>query len=301
LISGPELVQSTEAAMKVHCDCYPCFIRQALATARLVAPDEKSVGRVVTAVCRKLGALPVGGSPPEISREIYRTIRRVSGVDDPYRGIKIKSIGQALRLVDGLKRLIDGSPDPLIAAARIAVAGNVIDFGVDADFDLEKEVAAVVSRPFGIDEAPALREAARRARRVLYIGDNAGESVFDRLFIEKLDRKVVYAVRERPIINDVTSVEARESGLADVARIISCGTAAPGAILSRASKAFLRAWDEADLVISKGQGNYECLSEERRPVFFLLKAKCRVISGELGVGLGDFVIARATGAGPRAR
>jgi len=279
--------------MKVHLDCYPCFVRQALTTARLFSTDEASVRRIVAAACRKLGSLPEGGAPPEISREIYRTIRRISGVADPYRDLKRRSIEQARRLLPGLRRLIEGSANPLLAAARISVAGNVIDFGVDADFDLEKEVESVVSRPFGIDDSPGFLEAVRTARKILYVGDNAGESVLDRLLIERLNRPVTYAVRESPIINDVTREEARESGLSGIARIISCGTAAPGAVLARASKAFLRAWKEADLIISKGQGNYECLSEEPRPIFFLLKAKCTVIAGHLGVRLGDFIIARA--------
>lgn len=279
--------------MKAHLDCYPCFVRQALNTARLLYQDEPSIKRVVDAACRKLGLLSYDVPPPEISRRLYQTIRRVSGIDDPYRDLKQRSIEQALGLLPGLRRLIDRSPDPLVAAARIAVAGNVIDFGVDADFDLQKEVESVMSRPFGIDHSPDLLRSVKSAGKVLYVGDNAGESVFDRLLIEKLGRPVVYAVRERPIINDATRQEAVDSGLAEVAEIISCGCTAPGVILPRASKEFLRAYRDADLIISKGQGNYECLSEERGPIFFLLKAKCTVIAGHLGVRLGDFVIARA--------
>jgi damage-control phosphatase, subfamily I len=278
--------------MKAHLDCYPCFIRQALMTARLIYADEASIKRVVDAVCRKLVTLPWDVPPPEISRDLYRTIRRISGSSDPYLEIKKRSIAQALRLLPRLRGLVEASPNPLVAAARISVAGNVIDFGVDGEFDLEKEVEAVLSRPFGIDDSGELPGAAKAARMILFVGDNSGESVFDRLLIERLGRPVVYAVREGPIINDATREEAVLSGLADVAEIISCGSDAPGAILGRASKEFLRAYLEADLIISKGQGNYECLSEEQRPLFFLLKAKCGVIARDLGVGLGDFVIAR---------
>jgi damage-control phosphatase, subfamily I len=285
--------------MKAYLDCYPCFVRQAIDTARLTRKSRLGTKRILDAACRRLVNLSFEVSPPEISREIYRVIRRVSGVDDPYRGLKRRSIENALRLVPVLRRMIARSPDRLIAAARIAVAGNVMDFGVDARFDLKKEVASVLSTPFAIDDAREFRRAALRAGKILYLADNAGESVLDRLLIEELGKPVIYAVRENPIINDVTPEDALASGISEVAEIMSSGCTAPGTILSDCSKSFMNVYRNADLIISKGQGNYECLSGERRPIYFLLKAKCSVIARDLGVGLGDFVISRSETRLPR--
>jgi uncharacterized protein with ATP-grasp and redox domains len=279
--------------MKAYLDCYPCFFKQILRTCREVTADEKKIREVLTAFGRYLSHIPSDAAPPEIGRELYRLISEKTGISDPYRKLKKKSTRQALALYSVLKRRIADSGDRLLAAARLAIAGNVIDFGTSAQFDLETEMDAFLSRELAIDHGLEFRRALEGSRRILYLADNAGETVFDRMLIEEIGKPVVYAVREKPIINDAVLQDALEAGLDRVAGIVSSGTDAPGTMLGLCSKEFLAIFDSADLIISKGQGNYEGLSDERRPVFFLLKAKCEVIARDIGIEQGGLILMKA--------
>jgi uncharacterized protein with ATP-grasp and redox domains len=178
----------------------------------------------------------------------------------------------------------------LRAAVQAAIAGNVIDFGVAGEFDLAADVSALLDRPLAVDHYADFRKSLARARRVLYLGDNAGETVFDRILIEALDRPVDYAVRSAPIINDALAEDAELSGLSRAARVIESGCRTPGIILPRSTPAFRRLFRAADLIISKGQGNYEALSESGRPVFFLLKVKCEVVARLARAPQGSLVL-----------
>jgi len=182
-----------------------------------------------------------------------------------------------------LKELINNSPDPLLTAIRIAVAGNVIDMGVHKEFDIMKDIQKILIQDFAIFDYEAFKQQLIDSETVLYIGDNAGESVFDRLLIETIKKPVIFAVREIPIINDVIMEDAVASGLSEVAKIISSGSRAPGTILHQCTDVFLELFSNVDMIISKGQGNFESLSSVKRKIFFLLKAKCEVIADHLNV------------------
>ena len=279
--------------MKTYLDCYPCFFRQILNTSRLMDLDEKKIREILVAFGQCLSRIGVDATPPEIGREAYRLIAKKTGIMDPYKSIKKKCTRQALALYPRLKERIVSSDDRLSMAVRMAIAGNVIDFGANADFDLDKDLAVLLSQELAIDHSEAFRQVLQRARRILYLADNAGETVFDRLLIEELGKPVVYAVRERPIINDSVLQDALDAGLDDVTEIVSSGTDAPGTILNLCSENFLKTFRSADLIISKGQGNYEGLSDESRPVFFLLKAKCAVIARDIGVEEGSLIMMKA--------
>jgi hypothetical protein len=214
----------------------------------------------------------------------------VTGVNDPFRDLKAKSIDKALALYPSLKRLLGEAKDPLETAVRLAIAGNVIDFGANPDFQLEQDIEEVFQKAPAINHYQGFKEQLGRAQDIVYLGDNAGETVFDRLLIETMNKPVTFVVRESPIINDATEEDALASGLGEVATIVSSGCDAPGTVLGGCSEPFLAHLDRADLIISKGQGNYETLSQEKRPIFFLLKAKCPVIARDLGVKVGDIVI-----------
>jgi uncharacterized protein with ATP-grasp and redox domains len=125
---------------------------------------------------------------------------------------------------------------------------------------------------------------------ILYLADNAGETVFDRVLIEHLDRPVTYVVKAAPIINDATFEDAVAAGIDRIAEIIDNGSNAPGTLLDQCSEAFLESFHQAELIIAKGQANYESLSREPAPIFFLLQAKCRVIARDLGVATGDIIL-----------
>lgn len=278
--------------MRASLDCYPCFFIQTLRTARMVTSDEKTILQILHEVSTTLPQIPFNVTPPEIGREVYRIISRRTGVEDPYKEVKDRCIREALSLYPELKRLVESSEDRLMTAIRLAIAGNVIDFGTDSSFDLEQELETVFSQDFAVDNSQEFREALKQARNVLYLADNAGETVFDRLLIEEMDKPVIYVVREKPIINDATREDALLSGLDKVSEITSSGCDTPGTILKFCSDEFLETYRSANLIISKGQGNYEALSDEKRPIFFLLKAKCQVVARDLGVENGSIILAK---------
>jgi hypothetical protein len=211
-------------------------------------------------------------------------------VQDPFRDLKEESIRKALSLYPELTEMVKASKDPLRTAVMLAIIGNVIDFGANPEFRLEREIERGLAQKPAIDHYEDLRNHMDHAREILYMGDNAGETVFDRVLIETMGKPVTFVVRESPIINDAVKEDAVKSGLDEVATIISSGCDAPGTVLSRCSAAFVDRFERADLVISKGQGNYETLSREKGPIFHLLKAKCPVIAQDLGVKVGDTVI-----------
>jgi uncharacterized protein with ATP-grasp and redox domains len=279
--------------MRAAPECFPCFLSQAVKTARLSGAGSRRIKTLLDEVSAALRTLPYDVPPPLLSEEIYGLIARTTGRPDPYRGLKRRCVRQALQLYPEVKAWAASRPDPLRAAVQAAIAGNVIDFGVAEDFDLAADVSALLDQPLAIDDFKDFRGRLARARRVLYLGDNAGETVFDRVLVEALDRPVDYAVRSAPIINDALAEDARASGLDGPARIVESGCATPGTVLSRTTPDFRRLFRSADLIISKGQGNYEALSESGRPVFFMLKVKCEVVARHIGAAKGSLVLLAA--------
>ena len=280
--------------MKSYLDCYPCFFTQAIRTSRMITLDDKKIWQILNEVSLSLPDVPFGATPPEIGREVYRIISKRTGIKDPYRKIKEKCTRQALSLYPELKKLINSSEDRLMTAIRLSIAGNVIDFGANFDFDLKKDIGTILSQDFSINHYREFCEALDKARKILYLADNAGETVFDRFLIEEINKPVIYVVRAHPIINDATREDALLAGIDKVAEIVSSGCDAPGNILKFCSDEFLKIYRSADLIISKGQGNYEGLSDEDRPIFFLLKTKCHVIARDIGIDEGSIVLMKAS-------
>ncbi|NOZ21669.1 MAG: DUF89 family protein [Planctomycetes bacterium] len=276
--------------MKLYLDCIPCFFDQAIRAGRIAGADEETIKRLLDEIGGMVRDISMQTMSPEVGRRIYGKIREVTGNDDPYKEIKARSTQQALALHDRLKREIRESTDPLLTAVRIAAAGNVIDYGIDRQFDMEEEIHEVMEKDFAIFDYDPFRRRLAAADSVFYIGDNTGEHVFDRLLIEEMGKPTVFVVREVPVINDVTYDDAVCGGLDSVATIMSSGSDAPGNILRLCSPEFMRVYDSAEFVISKGQGNYEGLSEESKTIFFMLKAKCKVIAEDIGVEEGDIIL-----------
>ena len=277
--------------MKTYLDCIPCFMEQALRAGRISGMDETEIKKILDGVGCMIKDLPPESSPPATGDLIYGKIREVSGILDPYKEIKKETINEALSLYPELKKTVEQSEDRLLTAVRIAIAGNVIDFGVNHKFNIAEDVQTILNQDFGIFHYKEFRMGLENAESVLYLGDNSGESVFDRLLIEELAKPVIYVVRDVPVINDVTMKDAIDSGLDEVAELISSGSSAPAIIPDRCSREFLARFDKAQMIISKGQGNYEGLSGLDKPIFFLLKAKCHVLADDMGVNKGDIVLA----------
>ena len=237
---------------------------------------------------RRCGDVPA----PVISSEIHALWRKHSGNEDPYLEEKKHSNDIALGLYDELKEKVRMSADPVDTALRLAIAGNIIDYGASYPFDFHATIDRVMSSHFAIDHSKQLREVIAKSKTILYLGDNSGEIVMDKLFIETLGlRNVVFAVRGAPVINDVTMDDARYVGIDKITRVITNGFDAPSTILEYCSPEFRDVFEYADLVISKGQGNFEGLNDKTdKNIFFLLMAKCKVVAETLNVSQGSFVI-----------
>ncbi|MDY0360759.1 MAG: ARMT1-like domain-containing protein [Desulforegulaceae bacterium] len=276
--------------MKTFLDCIPCLMKQALRAGKQTGADEKTLKKILDETGSLIKDIPLENTPVETAAHIYKIVSRLTGVKDPYKKIKNENILQAKKLLPELEQKINLAENPLLCAIRISIAGNVIDLGVDKKFNIAKDLDKILYQDFGIFDYDKFKHKLSNSNTVLFVGDNCGESVFDTLLIKQLKKKVYYAVREIPVINDVTYDDAINSGLNEISEIISSGVDSPGAVLSRANNEFKNLFDKADIVISKGQGNYEGLSLEKRDIFFLLKAKCHVIAEDIGVKEDDIIL-----------
>ena len=283
--------------MKTFLDCVPCFVRQALDSVRLVTDDENIHEEVLRNVLHLAGEMDLRQSPAAMGCHIHQHIRRLTGTNDPYREIKDRFNQLALRLFPDLKSRIQNSFAPLETAVRLAIAGNIIDFGVNSQLDDSHVLDAIehaVTAPLS-GNMEEFSSAVQVAENILYLADNAGEIVFDRLLLEQLPAdKTTMVVRGSPIINDVTMIDAETTGITDVVDVIDNGSDAPGTILNTCSESFQKRFASADLIIAKGQGNYETLSDIEKDIYFLLKAKCSVIATHIGCSVGGLVLLRST-------
>ncbi len=235
-------------------------------------------------------------SAPAFARELHVALRRLTCNADPYKEAKQKSNDLVLGQYHQLKAQILQSENPYDTALRLAIAGNIIDLAVCSEYDLPAAINKVLSSDFAIDYSKELKQELSMTKRVLYLGDNAGEIVFDKLFIEAIMHpNLIYAVRGSSIINDATIYDARYVGIDRVADVISNGYDAPSTIFDCCSSEFKEAFMQADVIIAKGQGNFEGLFRHSPKDFYsLLMVKCDVIADALGVRKGDFVIKKVS-------
>jgi len=288
--------------MKTYLDCIPCFYRQALDAARIAGADEIKQKQIVDKISQLISDFPLEVSPPEMGREIYNLVGKISGVKDPFKEVKENSNKFALKLYPKLKQEINNSEDRLLTAVKLSIIGNIIDYGAKNSLNVVEEIDHLFQGNFMINNENnsttfkynQFKESINKVDTIIYLADNAGEVVFDRLLIEELVeelvKQVIYVVRGKPIINDALIEDALFCGINEIAKIISSGSDAPGTLLEYCSPEFIRLYQKAELIISKGQGNYEALSEEARPMFFLFRAKCPVIAEDVGCNVGDMVL-----------
>lgn len=278
--------------MRIADDCYTCFQRQAVGICRDLGVAEYVECRVIRAVKTVLDKRPEGDTPPELAVAVYEAITKVLGVRDPFADRKKRDNEMALRLVREVRFIIEESPDRLAAAVKAAALGNVIDYAADPGFDVVAEIEEVFGKEFGVYDYGSFKKELKDAAWVLYIGDNAGEVAFDRLLIEEMGKPAVYLTRGAPIINDCLVEDALACGLGEAADVVSSGCSTPGLVLNRCNDKAVELFWTAPLIIAKGMGNYEALSEVGVPIYFLLKVKCRVVARHSGYSVGDFIFAR---------
>ncbi|MDY0342999.1 MAG: ARMT1-like domain-containing protein [Lentimicrobium sp.] len=276
--------------MRTYLDCIPCVMQQALRAGRMATTDEEKLKQILDKTGELIKTISMETIPAATGAKVYQIVSEITGVKDPYKEIKQQHIKETKAIYPELEQIVANADDKLLTAIKIAIAGNIIDLGVNKAFDIVTDVKTILSQDFGIFDYPAFKKQLDQSKNVLYIGDNVGESVFDKILIKELKKPVKYAVRAIPIINDVTWEDAVASGIDQVAEIVDSGCKSPGVILDQSSPEFLELFNTADLIISKGQGNFEGLSGCKRQVFFLLKAKCRIIAHHLGVEEGAIIL-----------
>ena len=272
--------------MRMDLECFPCLLRQAVEAGRLATEDEGKRLEVVRAALRILGEAPPESTPPLLCLKVHEEVKRITGNADPYREVKRAFNRLAKEMYPELRRKVESSPDPLLTAVKLAIAGNVIDVGPGMDFDLKKTVSEVLDRDLSLNHLEHLRRELERSSTVVYLADNAGEVVFDRILIETLRKKVIYVVKKDPLLNDASREDAEFAGMEEVAEVVEVELN-PETIYTPAQASLLR---EAELVISKGQGNYETLEGMGANLFYLLMIKCPVVARRLGGRVGDLVV-----------
>ena len=282
--------------MRTYCECVPCFLSQALEAVRFVTDDEAVHEKVLRGVLRMVSTMDLSKPPIAMGQHVHRLIRGLADDDDPYREVKDRFNRAALCLYPELKQRVERSPDPLETAVRLAIAGNVIDFGMNRNLqesDVHAAIEQATEAPIDQDTIGTFRKAMSDASSILYLGDNTGEIVFDRLLVEQMPlEKVTFVVRGSPVINDATMDDARAAGLTEIVEVIDNGSDAPGTLLESCSEVFRKRFEAADLILSKGQGNYETVSHIPKNIFFLLKAKCPIIARDLGCEVGSMLFRR---------
>jgi hypothetical protein len=290
--------------MITYLDCMPCFLKQAIKCSELLNLSAEKTKAVVDKVALTIPHLSMEQSPPFNSRSIYDAIQSITGIDDPFLAIKKESNDQALQLYPTAKKIVQNSPDPLLMSIHMAAAGNVIDYGTTQTISsIITAFQNALKQPFSVFCFESFKEKLNHANNILFLGDNAGEIVFDRLLIETIGKPVTYAVRGFPIINDALKQDAIDVGIDQLANLIDNGAGYPGTVLDKCSDTFKKAFDQADLIISKGQGNFETLSDVNGPICMIFMVKCHQVirhvqslyKPEPPVQQGQFVLGCSSG------
>jgi len=290
--------------MKSQLDCIPCFTRQALDAVRLVVKNPAQRELLLRRLVHEIAEADWQQTPPGMGQIIHRIIRKELDCADPYREIKDQMNEMATRLVPAMREQIQQHPNPREAAVRVAIGGNLLDTGSKSQIsaaELPAHLVTIWHKPLHGDLV-AFFKAVEEARTILYLADNAGEIIFDRLLLEHLPaEKVTLVVRGAPVLNDVTRADADTAGIPGLVPVIDNGSDAPGTILEDCSATFRKRFEEADLIIAKGQGNFETLSDIDKPIFFLFTVKCSLVAEHVQEPLGGLVVKAGQGRPQKAK
>jgi len=276
----------------INFNCLSCNVNQAVKIINLFDLPREQGEKMVKAVLEYLSNADYTESNPQIMDGTWRIICSNIGNTDPYKNIKIHYNSEMLKMYNEIVSIINASENKFMTALKAAIVGNLIDFAAKYTFSMEELKQKIADsgnlRP-DIDHSKQLYSKLKNAKTLLYIGDNCGEIVLDKVFIEFIKKEfpnitVFYGVRGNPVLNDITLEDARMVEMEKTATVIENGDSSLGTVLSRVSGKFNKIFYEADVVISKGQGNYESLQAAGRGgIFFLFMAKCDLVAEILGV------------------
>jgi len=283
-----------EFDMNLKPECFSCLLNQSLRVAENLKLDEFIAIKMMKIASKSISAYSEI-SPPVAASDLYLKIGDFIENNDVYKELKALSTKEAMKLLPKIEEYVISSPESLKSAIKSAVAGNVIDFATPNHFDLNLEFKKVFDTPFAIDDEALFFARLKDAKSLMIIGDNVGEHVFDKLLLERLhnyypELELYYAVRGKPIINDVTLIEAKEIAIDNICNLVDSGVNTPGLEYTHASTEFMKLYNSIDLIIAKGMGNYECLEDVKDSrIFHLFKVKCDVVSNDVGAELGSLV------------
>jgi uncharacterized protein with ATP-grasp and redox domains len=281
--------------MRTHLDCFPCFLRQTVIALGQYPETQALHHEIMKEVVNLLGDVDLKRPPAFATTVIHRKIRERLG-RDPFQQIKRTYNDVALGLYEELRERVRNSPDPLHTAARLAISGNIIDFAIFTSVDIERSIERALEGPIAVDDYGPFHEEVSGAGRILYLLDNSGEIVFDRLLIEELTSRgvgVKAVVKGSPVLNDVTLEDAIQVDLHRTCDVIDNGSDAIGTVVEWTSPEFRAEFEAAELVISKGQANFETLSDTAKRTYFLFQSKCDVVSKELGLSPGSMLLKKS--------
>ena len=276
--------------MKIQEECIPCIVNQAIKVANVVGLEDKN--ELLRKVFTFLSQVEFNtSSTPELIGEIFTILKKETGNEDPYKETRVHYNKMFLEQIPDLEQEIDAAENPFLEAIKYAIIGNVIDFNPIHNLllsDIEASFLRLKSEPLEINDSSLLMQEMINASTILYLGDNCGEICLDKILIKKIKERnpschVFFATRGEAVVNDSLEEDASFVGIEDFATIISNGDSSLGTVLYRTSKRFQEIYRNADIVIAKGQANYECLSHENKNIYFLLMTKCNVIAADIGV------------------
>jgi uncharacterized protein with ATP-grasp and redox domains len=288
-------------------DCIPCILRQTVDSVHEFVSDPLRKRAIVNRVLNYLQKASLDVSPPEIGRTIHRMIKDITGINDPFKDIKQRDNASLLKMYKDLRNAVYKSSNPIESAAKLAIAGNIIDYGANTGpIDIQRIGKDIHKNKLTINHLKYLLDDLSTFNNVLYLVDNAGEIVFDKLFIESIRKfnpgkrlNITVVVRGEPVINDATRGDAYFVGMDGVANIIDNGDDTPGTLLKYCSYEMNEYFQKSDIIISKGQGNYETLDNEEKVIYFLLKAKCPLIARTLAVDQGALILKKTSAGSQR--
>jgi len=275
----------------ISLDCIPCILNSLLRLLKKDVIPQEQHEEAMRLLLSHLSQANYHQSPVSLGREMHRMIRNLLNNPDPYLAVKNESNKMMLEQIDHFYARIEESKDPFQTALRLAIAGNVIDYGPQHQMDVWEIIDRVLQEPLAVDDSELLRSELSESKQLLYVGDNCGEIVMDKLFLEEIAHPNAYfAVRGQPAINDATLHDALEVGINKLAQIITTGDDAPGAVWETTSPEFKNIFLESDVIISKGQGNLEGLIDVNHNIYYLFVVKCDLIADRVGAKTGDFIV-----------
>lgn len=272
--------------------CFECDRVQMLKISQFLNLNKQIQEKLLTMAETILKQCDMSKTNPEIMAGIWEEVIQILENKDPYEKIKQYYNEFMMAMSKTIRQEILSAEDPFQSALKIAITGNLIDFAAKHTFDentIQKLLKDAEKTQLAVDDSDELKKQLNAAHTMLYLGDNCGEIVLDKLFIELLKiqypaLKVYYGVRGKPIVNDVTLKDATEVAMEEVAVVISNGDGSLGTVLERTSIEFQSVFNQADLILSKGQGNYEgLLGNSKENLFFMFMAKCELVAQPLGV------------------